>query len=67
MSATLRMTSDDLTNVSGFLAAISEATQEHDVFLAPYGRGELKIGDTAISFSWDADLGQYVLDDRVGD
>lgn len=63
----MRLTSDDLINVSGFLVALSEATRDHGVHLAPHGRVELRIGESDICFSWDSDLDQYVLDDRVGD
>ena len=69
MSAPMTLTGDQLAHLAEFLRAISKATREHQVDLGPYGRAELKVGDTVINFRWQEDngYGQYVLDDRVGD
>ena len=67
MSGSLSLSALDLQSLGGFLDDISEATRQHGVQLAPYGRSELEGNGTHISFTWDAEKDQYVLDDRVGD
>ncbi|MER5608356.1 hypothetical protein AB0F93_00170 [Micromonospora tulbaghiae] len=64
MSAALRLDADDLERTAKFLRALTAATEEFGIELAPYGRAEIKVADTVVSIVWDND--QYVLDDQVG-
>lgn len=67
MSGPLNLTPDQIGHLADFMRAVSKATRETGVQLAPYGRTELMVGTSAISFSWNGELNQYILDDRVGE
>lgn len=66
MPAAMNLNADDLERTAKFLRAMTAATKEFGVQIAPYSRSDLKVGDTAIGFIWDDDREQYVLDDQVG-
>lgn len=66
MSGPLKLSPAQVTALGDFMQAISKATRDTAVYLAPFGGEQLQVGDTAIAFRWDAESTQYVLDDRVG-
>lgn len=66
MPAAMNLNADDLERTAKFLRALTTATNELGVQIAPYGRSDLRVGETAISFVWDDEQRQYVLDDQVG-
>lgn len=66
MPAAMNLNADDLERTAKFLRALTAATKEFGVQIAPYGRSDLSVGDTAISFIWDDERQEYVLDDQVG-
>lgn len=66
MSAPMKLTAADLTQLSAFLAAITAATTEHGVALGAYGPVEVQISGTVLAVNWDESSGEYVIDDRIG-
>lgn len=66
MSAPFCMRADQLRRFARFLDDVSAATTAHQVRAGAYGSIDVDVDGTAVSVRWDADLEQYVTDDRVG-
>lgn len=64
MPAAMTLDADDLERTAKFLRALTAATKEHGIELAPHGHTELRVADTVIGITWDGE--RYVLDDQVG-
>lgn len=67
MSAPLRLTSQDLQRLAGFLSAMTAATAEYGMRLGAYGPVDLQVTeDNSVSISWDPGIEGYIVDDRIG-
>lgn len=67
MSTPLKLSAADLARASAFLAALTAATVEHDVFLGPYTDAQMRIAeDAVVTITWNAGRNEYVIDDQNG-
>lgn len=64
MGAAMLLNADQLESAAKFLRALTAATTEFGIELAPYGSTEMKVADAVISIRWDGE--RYVVDDQVG-
>lgn len=67
MSAPLNLTAVQIRNLADALDAMGAITADFGVDLTPYGRQQIGLDGSVLSFSWDEDTKAYVIDDRNGD
>jgi hypothetical protein len=68
MSASIKLTGDQLRRIGAFLQDLTVATRNHGVQVAVHMRGELSVdGGTTLTFKWDEGDSAYIIDEMVGD
>jgi hypothetical protein len=68
VSAPLRLEADDLTNLAQALNRLTATSHDTLVQFAVYGPLQAQVGEDGpvVNINWDASVGQYIIDDRVG-
>lgn len=65
MSAPLKLTPDDLTNLAHALERLTEITNDTGVKFCVYGGLAVEVGESTLTVQHVE--GRYVVDDRIGD
>lgn len=65
MSAPMKLTAEQLRNLSYAMDALGKVTKDFGVTLCPYGPLQLGVADNVLTATWDGEA--YVIDDRNGD